>query len=165
MTIKMVAKDEADGKAGKFVGTDPGLGNEAEHAGDVTATIDGKPGRGSSRNRDAAQGAHDVDDAARLRENEPGRDAVGRQSGKLGNGLPIRFQLRAVEIRSHLQGGRIVRGFVRLEVDDIRRHDAFTVGQPNNTVQAAVPNLLLHSHGKAAARARPGTSSLCSNTA
>jgi hypothetical protein len=46
MTIKMLPKDEADGKASKFVGTDPGLGNVADFDGDVTATIDGKPAKG-----------------------------------------------------------------------------------------------------------------------
>jgi hypothetical protein len=46
MTIKMLPKDEADGKASKFVGTDPGLGNVADFEGTVTAVIDGKPSTG-----------------------------------------------------------------------------------------------------------------------
>jgi hypothetical protein len=46
MTIKMLGKDEKDGKATKFVGTDPGLGNVADHEGSVTAVMDGKPSKG-----------------------------------------------------------------------------------------------------------------------
>jgi hypothetical protein len=46
MTIKLLPKDEKDGKASKFVGTDPGLGNVADFAGTVTAVIDGKPSTG-----------------------------------------------------------------------------------------------------------------------
>jgi len=46
MTIKMVPKDEKDGKAAKFVGTDPGLGNVADFEGAVTGEIDGKPSSG-----------------------------------------------------------------------------------------------------------------------
>src|SRR5580765_2938112 len=42
MTIKMLPKDEKDGKATKFVGTDPGLGNVADFEGTVAAEIDGK---------------------------------------------------------------------------------------------------------------------------
>jgi hypothetical protein len=47
MTIKMVAKDEKDGKAAKFVGTDPGLGNVADFEGTVMGEIDGKPSKGT----------------------------------------------------------------------------------------------------------------------
>jgi hypothetical protein len=46
MTIKMLPEDESGGKASKFVGTDPGLGNVADFAGTVTAVIDGKPSTG-----------------------------------------------------------------------------------------------------------------------
>jgi hypothetical protein len=46
MTIKMLPKDEMDGKATKFVGTDPGLGNVADFEGTVVAEIDGKPSQG-----------------------------------------------------------------------------------------------------------------------
>ena len=46
MTIKMLPKDEKDGKASKFVGTDPGLGNVAEFEGTVFGEIDGKPSQG-----------------------------------------------------------------------------------------------------------------------
>ena len=46
MTIKMLPRDEKDGKASKFVGTDPGLGNVADFEGTVTAVIDGKPSTG-----------------------------------------------------------------------------------------------------------------------
>jgi len=46
MTIKMVPKDEKDGKAAKFVGTDPGLGNVADFEGTVLGEIGGKPAQG-----------------------------------------------------------------------------------------------------------------------
>src|SRR4051812_6496861 len=46
MTIKVLPKDEKDGKATKFVGTDPGLGNVADFEGTVLAEIDGKPSQG-----------------------------------------------------------------------------------------------------------------------
>lgn len=46
MTIKLTPKDEKDGKASKFVGTDPGLGNVADFAGTVLGEIDGKPSQG-----------------------------------------------------------------------------------------------------------------------
>jgi hypothetical protein len=47
MTIQMTAKDTKDGKATRYVGTDPGLGNEAEHEGAVTGVLDGKPSQGT----------------------------------------------------------------------------------------------------------------------
>lgn len=46
MTIKMIAKDEANGKAAKFVGSDTGLGNVADFEGTVLGEIDGKPSKG-----------------------------------------------------------------------------------------------------------------------
>ena len=46
MTIKMLPKDEKDGKSTKFVGTDPGLGNVADFEGTVLGEIDGKPSQG-----------------------------------------------------------------------------------------------------------------------
>ncbi|QDT30007.1 hypothetical protein [Gimesia panareensis] len=46
MTVKMTPQDEADGKASKFVGTDPGIGNVADFAGTVLGEIDGKPSQG-----------------------------------------------------------------------------------------------------------------------
>lgn len=46
MTIKMMPQGAADGKASKFVGTDPGLGNVADFEGTVVAEIDGKPSQG-----------------------------------------------------------------------------------------------------------------------
>ena len=46
MTIKMLPKDEKGGKATKYVGTDPGLGNVADFEGTVLAEIDGKPSKG-----------------------------------------------------------------------------------------------------------------------
>ena len=47
MTIKMLPKDEQGGKASKFVGTDPGLGNVADFEGTVLGEIDGKPSQGT----------------------------------------------------------------------------------------------------------------------
>jgi hypothetical protein len=46
MTFKLLPKDEAGGKASKFVGTDPGIGNVADFAGTVLGEIDGKPSQG-----------------------------------------------------------------------------------------------------------------------
>lgn len=46
MTVKLLPKDEADGKAAKFVGTDPDIGNVADFAGTVLGEIDGKPSQG-----------------------------------------------------------------------------------------------------------------------
>lgn len=46
MTITLQAKDEKDGKAAKFVGTDPGIGNVADFEGTVLGEIDGKPSQG-----------------------------------------------------------------------------------------------------------------------
>ena len=46
MTIKMLPKDEKDGKAAKFVGTDPGLGNVADFEGTVVGEIAGKSSKG-----------------------------------------------------------------------------------------------------------------------
>ena len=46
MTIKLVPKDAKDGKASKFVGTDPGIGNVADFAGTVLGEVDGKPAQG-----------------------------------------------------------------------------------------------------------------------
>ena len=47
MTIKLMPKDEKDGKAAKFVGTDPGIGNVADFEGTVVGEIDGKPSQGT----------------------------------------------------------------------------------------------------------------------
>jgi len=46
MTIKLLPKDEKDGKASKFVGMDPGIGNVADFEGTVLGEIDGKPSQG-----------------------------------------------------------------------------------------------------------------------
>lgn len=46
MTIKLLPVDGKDGKATKFVGTDPGLGNVADFAGTVVGEIGGKPSQG-----------------------------------------------------------------------------------------------------------------------
>ncbi len=47
MTIRMLPKDEAGGKASKFVGADPGIGNVADFEGTVIGEIDGKPSQGT----------------------------------------------------------------------------------------------------------------------
>lgn len=46
MTVKLVPQDETDGKATKFVGTDPGIGNVADFEGTVLGEVDGKPSQG-----------------------------------------------------------------------------------------------------------------------
>ncbi|WP_339684014.1 hypothetical protein [Gimesia maris] len=46
MTVKMLPQDATDGKAAKFVGTDPGIGNVADFSGTVLGEIDGKPSQG-----------------------------------------------------------------------------------------------------------------------
>ena len=46
MTITMKPADAADGKASKFVGSDPGIGNVADFAGTVTGEVDAKPAQG-----------------------------------------------------------------------------------------------------------------------
>ena len=43
MTVMMKRVDVADGKASKFVGNDPGIGNVADFAGTVSGEIEGKP--------------------------------------------------------------------------------------------------------------------------
>src|SRR5262245_1185402 len=46
MTIKLEPRDARGGRASKYVGTDPGLGLEADHEGTVVGEIDGKPVEG-----------------------------------------------------------------------------------------------------------------------
>jgi hypothetical protein len=46
MTVTMSPADSAEGKASKFVGSDPGIGNVADFAGTVSGEIDGKPAMG-----------------------------------------------------------------------------------------------------------------------
>lgn len=46
MIITMKAVDEKDGKAAKFVGTNPELGNVADFEGTVTGEVGGKPAQG-----------------------------------------------------------------------------------------------------------------------
>ena len=46
MTIRMLPEDAVDGRASKFVGTDPGIGNVADFEGTVSGEIDGKPAQG-----------------------------------------------------------------------------------------------------------------------
>ncbi len=47
MTITLQAADAQDGKAAKFVGTDPGIGNVADFAGTVIGVIERKPSQGT----------------------------------------------------------------------------------------------------------------------
>lgn len=47
MTVTLKAVDPMDGKAAKFVGTDPGIGNVADFEGTVLGEIDGKPSQGT----------------------------------------------------------------------------------------------------------------------
>ena len=46
MTITMKPADAADGKATRFVGSDPGLSNVADFAGTVSGEVEGKPSLG-----------------------------------------------------------------------------------------------------------------------
>lgn len=46
MTVKLLPVDGIDGKAAKFVGTDPGISNVADFAGIVLGEVDGKPSQG-----------------------------------------------------------------------------------------------------------------------
>jgi hypothetical protein len=46
LTVVMMPVDEKEGKASKFVGSDPGIGNVADFAGSVSGDIDGKPAMG-----------------------------------------------------------------------------------------------------------------------
>lgn len=46
MVVSLVPQEAVNGKASKFVGTDPGIGNVADFAGTVTGEIDGKPAQG-----------------------------------------------------------------------------------------------------------------------
>ena len=46
MTITLKPEDATDGKASKFVGSDPGIGNVADFEGTVVGEIDGKPSQG-----------------------------------------------------------------------------------------------------------------------
>lgn len=59
MTIKLLPKDEANGKATKFVGTDPGLGNVADFAGTVLGEIDGKPSQGEFKEEEHDDHKHE----------------------------------------------------------------------------------------------------------
>lgn len=47
MTVTMMPEEATEGKASKFVGTDPGIGNVADFEGNVLGEIDGKPAQGS----------------------------------------------------------------------------------------------------------------------
>lgn len=46
MTITLTPEEPVDGKASRFVGTDPGIGNVADFAGTVSGEIDSKPAQG-----------------------------------------------------------------------------------------------------------------------
>jgi len=47
MTIQLLPQGETGGKASKFVGTNPGLGNVADFEGTVLGEIGGKPSQGT----------------------------------------------------------------------------------------------------------------------
>jgi hypothetical protein len=47
MTITLKPVDARDGKAAKFVGSDPGIGNVADFEGTVLGEIDGRPSQGT----------------------------------------------------------------------------------------------------------------------
>jgi hypothetical protein len=46
MTVTLLPVDVSEGKAAKFVGTNPGISNVADFAGTVLGEIDGKPSQG-----------------------------------------------------------------------------------------------------------------------
>lgn len=46
MTVKLLPIDASEGKAVKFVGTDPGISNVADFAGTVLGEVDGKASQG-----------------------------------------------------------------------------------------------------------------------
>lgn len=47
MTVSLKPEGATDGKAAKFVGTDPGIGNVADFSGTVSGEVEGKPAQGS----------------------------------------------------------------------------------------------------------------------
>jgi hypothetical protein len=55
MTIKLQGQEVKDGKASKYVGTDPGLANEADYEGTVTGVLDGKPSQGEFKEEPEAK--------------------------------------------------------------------------------------------------------------
>lgn len=59
MTIKLQPQGETDGKASKYVGTDPGLAHKVDFEGTVTGVIDDKPAKGNFKEEDHD---HDHDD-------------------------------------------------------------------------------------------------------
>lgn len=59
MTIKLLPKDESGGKAAKFVGTDPGLGNVADFAGTVIGEINGRPSQGEFKEEEHDDHKHE----------------------------------------------------------------------------------------------------------
>ena len=87
MTITLKPVDAKDGKASKFVGTDPGIGNVADFDGTVLGVIDGKPSQGEFSESHGAAGhshghSHGADDAL-VWEGEP-REHAGLEI-KLGH--------------------------------------------------------------------------------
>ena len=59
MTIKLLPQDETGGKATKFVGTDPGLGNVADFAGTVLGEINGRPSQGEFKEEEHDEHNHE----------------------------------------------------------------------------------------------------------
>jgi len=76
MTITLLPKDAKDGKASKFVGTDPGIGNVAEFAGTVIGEIDGKPSSGEFKEEE-----HDEKKALGAKD-EHGRAVIAAPEGE-----------------------------------------------------------------------------------
>ena len=54
ITVTLKPADAKDGKASKFVGTDPGIGNVADFAGAVIGEINGKPSSGEFKEEEHA---------------------------------------------------------------------------------------------------------------
>ena len=55
MTIKLLPQDVKEGKASKFVGTDPGIANIADFEGIVNGEIGGKPSSGEFKEEEHAE--------------------------------------------------------------------------------------------------------------
>jgi hypothetical protein len=77
MTVVATPVDAANGKAAKFVGTDPSLGNVAEFAGIVTGEVSGKPVYGEFDEVNGGGHVHTPHDGVVA----PLKDAVGKDVG------------------------------------------------------------------------------------
>jgi hypothetical protein len=56
MTVKLLPVDESNGRAARFVGTDPGISNVADFAGTVLGEVDGKSSQGDFTEQIASAG-------------------------------------------------------------------------------------------------------------